>query len=76
MSSTNSPTRRGLAAIIFCMDKCAPVKSSPRAAAILPIMVKVQEAKAAASKSVGEKQRPLPPLSGGKSVFKVVPVGP
>lgn len=76
MSSVNSATRRGEEAMTLSVSMRMPFKFSPSRSAILEIMVIMQEAKAPASKSVGENRRPKPPLSGGKSVWMVAPVGP
>ena len=44
--------------------------------AAIPMMVAIQAARAVATRSVGEKDSPLPSLSTGASVASLVPEGP
>ena len=44
--------------------------------AAIPIIVAIQAARAAATKSVGEKDSPFPSLSTGASVSSLAPEGP
>ena len=70
---TISDTRRGSAAIILVMEHLVLSMSILLARAFMPIMVSMQLASEADSKSVGEKASPFPWLSTGASVIIFVP---
>jgi len=65
--------RLGLEAIIFSTVHSIFPSSIFLALAAIPITVHMQEAKAVATKSVGENLEPLPPLSIGASVSITIP---
>ena len=69
--------RRGVSALIsFVVSIVIPSKVMECLLAAIPIIVAIQVAKAVASKSVGEKDSPLPSLSTGASVSSLAPEGP
>ena len=75
-TTSNLATLRGLAAIVFStlpdiLDTSIPLESA-RIATIVIIHVSIE----VASKSVGEKDSPLPLLSTGASVISCLPDGP
>ena len=65
--------RLGLAAITFSTSHSILPNGIFRFCAEIPMTVHMQEASAAATRSVGEKRSPLPPLSNGASVSIVEP---
>jgi len=69
--------RRGLSSLMcFSMLTFMPVTSSCFCCALMPMTVAMQEASAVATRSVGEKDSPLPQLSTGASVMRVFFEGP
>jgi len=68
--------RRG-ASVDMCFStlRVNPAKSKPIERALMPMIVAMQLISAAAQRSVGEKDSPLPWLSKGASVVKVTPEG-
>ena len=53
-----------------------PSIANPSRSAVMPMIVRMQVASAAATRSVGEKASPRPWLSTGASVWIVMPEGP
>ena len=59
----------GSEAITFVTCALVPLRSRSRFFALIPIIVKIHEARALATVSVGEKASPFPLLSIGASVI-------
>ena len=68
---------RGVSALIsFVVSIVIPSRLIECLLAAIPIIVAIQEARAVATKSVGEKDSPFPSLSTGASVSSLAPEGP
>ena len=68
--------RGGVALISLVVTADMPSSFRPCFWAAMPMMVSTQADSAVATRSVGEKDSPLPWLSVGASVISVVPLGP
>lgn len=68
-----SAMRRGSEAIILVTSHRAPSISRPCVGAAMPMVVRMQVARATVTRSVGEKRSPFPWLSTGASVSIVLP---
>lgn len=67
---------RGISSdMCFSTLKVSPSNEIPLLSATIPMMVAMQLASAVATKSVGEKDSPLPLLSTGASVEILLPDG-
>jgi len=75
MFAWSFPIRRGLACMAFSIFTDVPFISKPSFFATTPMMVMTQLARAAVTMWVGAKDRPFPPLSTGRSVINLSPVG-
>lgn len=73
MSMITSDTLRGDEPITFTTVALASLNGKSIELALIPIMVRIQEAKEVANKSVGEKVSPLPWLSTGATVSMDTP---
>ena len=73
ISITTSSIFLGFDPIIFFTEALVPEISILCFCAAIPIMVIIQDPRAAATKSVGEKASPLPLLSTGASVIIASP---
>jgi len=68
---------RGVSVLIsFVVSIAIPSRLIEYLLAAIPIIVAIQAARAVATKSVGEKDSPLPSLSTGASVSSLAPEGP
>jgi len=68
---------RGVSVLIsFVVSIVIPSRLIECLLAAIPIIVAIQAARAVATKSVGEKDSPLPSLSTGASVSSLAPEGP
>ena len=68
---------RGISALIsFIVSMVIPSSLMEWRLAEIPMIVAMQVANAVATRSVGEKDSPLPSLSTGASVESVAPEGP
>ena len=68
---------RGVSLLIsFVVSMVMPSSLTEWRLAEIPMIVAIQAAKAVATRSVGEKDSPLPSLSTGASVERVAPEGP
>ena len=68
---------RGVSLLIsFVVSMVIPSRLTEWRLAEIPMIVAIQVAKAVATRSVGEKDSPLPSLSTGASVERIAPEGP
>lgn len=69
------PRRRGEAFMCFSILAVMPVRSTPLRSAHMHMVVTMQEASPAATRSVGLNAEASPPMSRGASVRRVAPSG-